>query len=70
MRSRSESKNKNKSEESSVPKPLPNQSAVKLLVRNVPFQANESELLKLFSAYGEVDRLTLPKKVGFLLYLQ
>lgn len=34
----------------------------KLLVRNVPFEANKQELRELFSAFGQLKTLRLPKK--------
>ncbi|KAL3116486.1 hypothetical protein niasHT_006933 [Heterodera trifolii] len=36
----------------------------KILVRNVPFQANIKELTQLFSAFGELNFIRLPKKPG------
>ncbi|KJH46105.1 hypothetical protein DICVIV_07837 [Dictyocaulus viviparus] len=36
----------------------------KLLVRNIPFQANLKELESLFSSFGEVKSIRIPKKVG------
>lgn len=35
----------------------------KILVRNVPFQASLDELQQLFTAFGEIRALRLPKKV-------
>lgn len=34
----------------------------KLVVRNVPFQATRTELLKLFGTFGQLRRVRLPKK--------
>lgn len=34
----------------------------KLLVRNIPFEANRNELRELFGAYGQLKSLRLPKK--------
>jgi multiple RNA-binding domain-containing protein 1 len=34
----------------------------KLVVRNVPFQATRSEILKLFGSFGQLRRVRLPKK--------
>ena len=34
----------------------------KLMVRNVPFQANRKEILQLFGAYGQLKKVRLPKK--------
>jgi multiple RNA-binding domain-containing protein 1 len=36
----------------------------KLIVRNVAFQATRSELLALFSSFGAVKRVRIPKKMG------
>uniref|UniRef100_A0A183BT40 RRM domain-containing protein n=1 Tax=Globodera pallida TaxID=36090 RepID=A0A183BT40_GLOPA len=36
----------------------------KMLVRNVPFQANLKELSQLFSAFGELKFIRMPKKPG------
>jgi multiple RNA-binding domain-containing protein 1 len=36
----------------------------KLVVRNVAFQATSSELKTLFSSYGNVKRVRIPKKMG------
>ncbi|CAK9299844.1 unnamed protein product [Gordionus sp. m RMFG-2023] len=37
-------------------------SNTNILVRNVPFQANISEIRELFSAFGHVDSVRLPRK--------
>ena len=34
----------------------------KVMVRNVPFQATRTELLKLFGSFGQLKRVRLPKK--------
>jgi multiple RNA-binding domain-containing protein 1 len=34
----------------------------KLIVRNVPFQATRSDILKLFGSFGQLRRVRLPKK--------
>ncbi|KAJ1346838.1 hypothetical protein KIN20_001741 [Parelaphostrongylus tenuis] len=36
----------------------------KLLVRNIPFQATIKEIESLFSSFGEVKSIRIPKKVG------
>ncbi|KHJ87889.1 hypothetical protein OESDEN_12326, partial [Oesophagostomum dentatum] len=36
----------------------------KLLVRNIPFQASIKEIESLFSSFGEVKSIRIPKKVG------
>lgn len=36
----------------------------KLLVRNVAFQATQKEIRELFSAFGSVKRVRIPKKMG------
>lgn len=40
------------------------QETSKLLVRNVPFEATRKELKEVFSAFGEMKTLRLPKKLG------
>jgi multiple RNA-binding domain-containing protein 1 len=35
----------------------------KILVRNLPFQATRKELKQLFSAFGELRSIRMPKKV-------
>lgn len=39
------------------------QNGTKLLVRNVPFQANRNELHEIFRAFGDIKSLRLPKKL-------
>ena len=34
----------------------------KLMIRNVPFQANRKELLQLFGSFGQLKKVRLPKK--------
>jgi len=36
----------------------------KLIVRNVAFQASKQELAALFSAFGSLKRVRIPKKMG------
>ncbi|XP_078438055.1 nucleotide/nucleic acid binding protein [Wolffia australiana] len=38
-------------------------SSTKLIVRNVAFEATEKELKQLFSSFGQVRRLRLPKRI-------
>ncbi|CAH1638281.1 unnamed protein product [Spodoptera littoralis] len=40
------------------------QNGTKILVRNVPFQANRNELHEIFRAFGEIKTLRLPKKLA------
>ncbi|XP_015221772.2 probable RNA-binding protein 19 isoform X2 [Lepisosteus oculatus] len=40
------------------------QTTSKILVRNIPFQATGKELRELFSTFGELKTLRLPKKVS------
>ncbi|XP_047030277.1 probable RNA-binding protein 19 [Helicoverpa zea] len=40
------------------------QNGTKILVRNVPFQANRNELHEIFRAFGELKTLRLPKKLS------
>jgi multiple RNA-binding domain-containing protein 1 len=37
-------------------------NSTKLMVRNVPFQATRSELLKLFGSFGQLKKIRVPKK--------
>ncbi|XP_001605134.2 probable RNA-binding protein 19 [Nasonia vitripennis] len=39
------------------------QTGTKILVRNVPFQANADEVKELFKAFGEIKSVRLPKKM-------
>ncbi|XP_045772794.1 probable RNA-binding protein 19 [Maniola jurtina] len=39
------------------------QNGTKILVRNVPFQANRNELHEIFRAFGDIKTLRLPKKL-------
>ncbi|XP_041979316.1 probable RNA-binding protein 19 [Aricia agestis] len=39
------------------------QNGNKILVRNVPFQANKNELHEIFRAFGEIKTVRLPKKL-------
>jgi multiple RNA-binding domain-containing protein 1 len=38
-------------------------TATKLMVRNVPFEATRTELLKLFGSFGQLKKVRLPKKI-------
>jgi len=40
------------------------QTTSKILVRNIPFEANVKEVKELFSAFGEIKSLRLPKKMS------
>lgn len=40
------------------------QNGTKILVRNVPFQANDKDVQELFSVFGEIKALRLPKKIS------
>ncbi|XP_023938521.2 probable RNA-binding protein 19 [Bicyclus anynana] len=40
------------------------QNGTKILVRNVPFQANRNELHEIFRAFGDIKTLRLPKKLA------
>lgn len=42
---------------------LTKQTGSKILVRNVPFQANKKEIYELFSSFGQIKALRLPKKI-------
>ena len=41
------------------------QGRTKMLVRNVPFQATSDEVQQLFSAFGEIKFIRMPKKVFY-----
>ncbi|KAL7471201.1 hypothetical protein ACHAXS_011465 [Conticribra weissflogii] len=45
-----------------VPTPSEDKSSTKIMVRNVPFEATRSELLKLFGSFGQLKKVRLPKK--------
>lgn len=38
--------------------------STKIMVRNIPFQGNASEIRQLFQVFGELKAVRLPKKVG------
>ncbi|XP_076264018.1 putative RNA-binding protein 19 [Rhynchophorus ferrugineus] len=40
------------------------QTGSKILVKNIPFQANRKEIFELFTAFGEIKDLRLPKKMA------
>ncbi|KAG5876064.1 hypothetical protein JTB14_004423 [Gonioctena quinquepunctata] len=40
------------------------QTGTKILIRNVPFQATKNEIHELFSVFGEIKALRLPKKMA------
>lgn len=40
-----------------------NKASTKILVRNVPFQANRREILELFAVFGALKTVRLPKKM-------
>ncbi|XP_063911089.1 probable RNA-binding protein 19 [Zophobas morio] len=42
---------------------LTKQTGTKILVRNIPFQANIKEVRELFSVFGEIKAIRLPKKM-------
>ncbi|GAA5854883.1 hypothetical protein JCM3766R1_005434, partial [Sporobolomyces carnicolor] len=41
----------------------PNETTTKMLVKNVPFEATRKELRQLFSAYGQLKSVRLPRKM-------
>jgi len=57
----SSSNNKSKSKKQKADQ---QQTSTKLIVRNVAFQATQAELKSLFSAFGSVKRVRIPKKMG------
>lgn len=42
----------------------PEEQCTKMMVRNIPFQASPKEVRALFSAFGELKFVRLPKKAG------
>lgn len=40
------------------------QTGTKILIRNIPFQANLAEVTQLFKVFGEMKAIRLPKKMG------
>ena len=36
----------------------------KLIIRNLPFEASKQELRELFRPFGQVKRVTIPRKMG------
>ncbi|XP_034949464.1 probable RNA-binding protein 19 [Chelonus insularis] len=38
-------------------------AGTKILIKNIPFQANESEITELFKAFGQLKAVRLPKKL-------
>ncbi|KAL0209638.1 hypothetical protein RCL1_008476 [Eukaryota sp. TZLM3-RCL] len=47
----------------SAVKPKDGDSNTKILVRNIPFEANKKELKELFTAFGELKTFRAPKKI-------
>jgi multiple RNA-binding domain-containing protein 1 len=45
-----------------VPAKSKGKNPTKLMVRNVPFQASRTEILKLFGSFGQLKKVRLPKK--------
>jgi multiple RNA-binding domain-containing protein 1 len=48
--------------QSKTPSKTGGKNPTKLIVRNVPFQATRTELLKLFGTFGQLRKVRLPKK--------
>ncbi|CAH1107316.1 unnamed protein product [Psylliodes chrysocephalus] len=61
---RSERTMKNEVQTTRKESKLKKQTGSKILVRNVPFQASKKEIQELFSTFGEIRALRLPKKMG------
>lgn len=61
---RSERGNTNEIKTSKKSNKVTLQNGTKILVRNVPFQANRNELHEIFRAFGEIKTLRLPKKMS------
>jgi len=53
---------KNRREGAGVPKLTKGKSATKIVVRNVPFEANKKEMTSLFHTFGQVKSVRMPKK--------
>lgn len=60
---RSERGNTNEIKTSKKTSKSTEQNGTKILVRNVPFQANRNELHEIFRVFGEIKTLRLPKKL-------
>lgn len=56
--------NKSLTNEDAKLRPVPSakKNLTKVVVRNVPFQASRTEILKLFGSFGQLKRVRLPKK--------
>jgi multiple RNA-binding domain-containing protein 1 len=52
----------NKSVAPTHSKPADGKNPTKLMVKNVPFQATRTELLKLFGTFGQLKKVRVPKK--------
>ncbi|CAH0546804.1 unnamed protein product [Brassicogethes aeneus] len=61
---RSERTLKNEAQSSRKVNKATKQTGTKILVRNVPFQAKLKEIQELFSTFGEIKALRLPKKMA------
>lgn len=46
------------------PKKKDQKTSTKIMVRNIPFQANATEIKNLFKVFGELKAVRLPKKMG------
>ncbi|XP_074038360.1 probable RNA-binding protein 19 [Leptinotarsa decemlineata] len=60
---RSERTLKNEVQTIKKPSKKTKQTGTKILVRNIPFQATRKEIEELFSTFGEIKALRLPKKM-------
>ena len=52
----------NKSVPATHSKPTDGKNPTKLMVKNMPFQATRTELLKLFGTFGQLKKVRVPKK--------
>lgn len=60
IRNETEDQHKNKINEEDFE---PDKIKTKILIRNIPFQASLEEVQQLFSVFGEIRDIRLPKKV-------
>lgn len=51
------------SQDKSISNKVPNEGSTKLVVRNVPFEANSREVEDIFKTFGTLKGIRLPKKV-------
>ena len=52
-----------RSKKSSAENLIPSEASTKLVVRNVPFEANAKEIEEIFKTFGSLKGVRMPKKV-------